>query len=38
MPPTDLDNAALADLLSYMRRSCGNDALAVDELEVLRFR
>lgn len=38
MPPTDLDNAALADLLSYMRRPCDNDALAVDELEVLRFR
>ena len=38
MPPTDLDDAALADLLTYVRRSWGNDAPAVDALQVLRSR
>lgn len=38
MPPTDLDDAALADLLTYVRRSWGNEAPAVDELQVLRSR
>lgn len=38
MPPIDLNDAALADLLTYVRRSWGNDASAVDELQVLRSR
>jgi len=38
MPPIDLNDAALADLLTYVRRSWGNDAPAVDELQVLRSR
>jgi len=38
MPPTDLTDAALADLLTFVRGSWGNDAPAVDALQVLRTR
>ena len=40
MPPfaTELDDAALADLLSFLRASWGHDAAAVSPLEVRRWR
>lgn len=38
MPPTDLTDAELADLLTFVRGSWGNDAPAVDALQVLRSR
>ena len=38
MPPNDLDDAALADVLSYVRGAWGNDASAVSALQVLRAR
>lgn len=38
MPPTDLTDAALADLLTFVRGSWGNHAPAVDALQVLRSR
>lgn len=38
MPPNDIDDAALADLLSFVRGSWGNDAPAVSALQVLRAR
>ncbi len=38
MPPADLDDAALAELLTVIRRSWGNEASAVTELMVWRAR
>ncbi len=38
MPPGDFDDAALADLLTFVRGSWGNDAAPVSALQVLRAR
>ncbi|MBC7989809.1 MAG: cytochrome c [Luteimonas sp.] len=38
MPPNDIDDAALADLLTFVRGSWGNDAPAVSALQVFHAR
>jgi mono/diheme cytochrome c family protein len=38
MPPSELNEAQMADVLSYVRQSWGNDATAVSVIEVLRAR
>lgn len=38
MPPTELGDAELADLLSFLRQSWGHRAAPVDALDVLRLR
>lgn len=38
MPPADLSDAELADLLSFLRQSWAHRAAPVDALDVLRLR